>query len=344
MKKIFIRSPYFIQVNEAGQLGSKVELYLYNKNSTIPIIPTYTLSKKIASNTQRENTYNISNYAKEFIKPIAPITVIVPTEENVNCWAYCIVKRYTELTLGVYTLLSTETFVCLNGYTNYIDGYNQNDNGDNTPLFNTDIKIYKQENVNGYVNVWLDDLSSAQWSLEKPDLTLSVIESTGSVYKIPYLQDGKYILYKQTNRLSEQFNFIVETICEPKYTPITCNFINRFGGWQYLTFFKANLQSIETTNKEFQLLPSNVNYNALQGQKRTFNQQGKRKVKCNTGWVDENYFELIQDLLLSEIVLLDNKPVVVKSTSSDYKTHLKDKNINYEIEFEFNYGLINDVI
>jgi hypothetical protein len=47
---------------------------------------------------------------------------------------------------------------------------------------------------------------------------------------------------------------------------------------------------------------------------------------------------------MSEVVLLDNKPVIVKSTSSDYKTHLKDKNINYEIEFEYNYGLINDVI
>ena len=60
--------------------------------------------------------------------------------------------------------------------------------------------------------------------------------------------------------------------------------------------------------------------------------------------VDENYSELIQDLLLSEVVILDYKPAIVKSQSFDIKTHLKDKNINYEIEFEFNYGLINDVI
>jgi len=74
----------------------------------------------------------------------------------------------------------------------------------------------------------------------------------------------------------------------------------------------------------------------LQGQKQRFNFQGKQKIKCNTGWVDENYSELIQDLLLSQVVLLDNKPAIVKSQSFDIKTNLKDKNINYEIEFEYN--------
>lgn len=345
MKKIFIRSPYFIQVNEAGQLGSKVELYLYNKGDSVPILPTYILSKKVASTTQLENTYNIANYAKEFIKPVAPVSVTTPTEENVDCWAYCIVKRYTELTLGVYTLLSTETFVCLNGYTDYSGGVNQVQNAQTVPIFNTDIKIYRKEGFNGYVNTWIDEpIAGTTYALQLPNSSLAEVESIGAVYKLPYLTDGRYALLRIRQSAVEQFSFNVETICEPKYTPLTCAFINRFGGWQYLTFFKANLQSIDTTSKDFNLLPSSVNYNPLQGQKRVFNQQGKQKVKCNTGWVDENYFELIQDLLLSEVVLLDNKPVIVKSQSSEFKTHLKDKNINYEIEFEYNYGLINDVI
>ena len=42
--------------------------------------------------------------------------------------------------------------------------------------------------------------------------------------------------------------------------------------------------------------------------------------------------------------MLDDKPAIVKSQSFDIKTSLKDKNINYEIEFEYNYGLINDVV
>jgi hypothetical protein len=340
MKKIFIRSPYFIQVNEANQLGSKVELYLYNKGTTAPTLPTYILSKKIASTTQLENTYNIANYAKEFIKPVAPVTVSVPTEEDVNCWAYCIVKRYTELTLGVYTLLDTETFVCLNGYTNYSDGYNNYDTSAVLPLVNTNITYYKST-ADNYINVFIETIANnIQWGYELESEYFDNTEPT--LWKLPYYQDVYLDFYPYTQ--PRIFYLKVEQLCEPKYSPITCSFINRFGGWQYLTFFKANLQSIETTSKDFNLLPSSVNYNALQGQKRTFNQQGKQKIKCNTGWVDENYFDLIQDLLLSEVVLLNGKPAIVKSQSAEYKTHLKDKNINYEIEFEFNYGLINDVI
>jgi hypothetical protein len=57
-------------------------------------------------------------------------------------------------------------------------------------------------------------------------------------------------------------------LCEPKYTPLTCKFINRFGGWQFLTFFKANSSSIDVTSKDFNMLPSSINYNVLQGQRK----------------------------------------------------------------------------
>ena len=339
MKKIFIRSPYFIQINETGQLGSKVELYLYNKGESVPTLPTYILSKKIASTTQTENTYNIANYAKEYIKPIYPDVESDVVPEDYNTWAYCLVKRYKEATLGVYTLLTTETFVCLNGYTNYSGGYNNYNNNSLVVLTNPNIKIYKNSS-NIYINIFTDVTTSTQLLWYNDTDTFDVDIDEPYLLKLPIISTGLWTLEFD----GDTYTFNVEELCEPKYTPIECTFINRFGGWQYLTFFKANLQSIETTNKDFNLLPSSINYNTLQGQKRTFNQQGKQKIKCNTGWVDENYFDLIQDLLLSEVVLLDDKPVIVKTQSSERKTHLKDKNINYEIEFEYNFGLINDVI
>jgi hypothetical protein len=337
MKKIFVRSPYFITIDEAGQTGSKIEVFVWNKGTTEPTTPTYTLTKNIASVEQTETNYNIANYAKEFIKPIAPVNVSVPTEENVNTWCYCKVKRY-KIVDTTATLLDTETFVCLNGYTDYSGGYNNDDNSDYVLLSNNITHNVKDFSSN-YINVFLEDgIYDADYDLG-PALNFTLTER--AMYKVPIKSK---VFTINNSVVSQIFQIKSEQLCEPKYTPIICTFINRFGGWQYLTFFKANLQSIETTNKEFQLLPSNVNYNALQGQKRTFNQQGKRKVKCNTGWVNENYFDLIQDLLLSEVVLLDGKPAIVKSQSAEYKTHLKDKNINYEIDFEFNYGLINDVI
>jgi hypothetical protein len=338
MKKIFVRSPYFIEIDESGQTGAKIEVFIWNKGTTEPTTPTYTLTKDIASPTQTKIAWNVANYAKEFIKPIAPVSVSVPTEENVNTWCYMKVKKY-KIVDTTETLLDTETFVCLNGYTQYLDGYNDFTNDAIVPLVNTNIKLTTFSGFN-YVNVFIETVGNFQYSTRVDDYIFS--NTTPSLWKLQ-IDFSTSSLYTSGGTIPI-FNLIAEKLCEPKYTPITCTYINRFGGWQYLTFFKANLQSIETTSKEFQLLPSNINYNVLQGQRKAFNKQGKQKIKCNTGWVNENYFELIQDLLLSEVVLLDNKPVIVKSQSADYKTHLKDKNINYEIEFEYSFGLLNDVI
>ena len=131
---------------------------------------------------------------------------------------------------------------------------------------------------------------------------------------------------------------------ECKYTPVECSFINRYGGWEFLTFFKAQSNSISAKGTDYKLTQSAINYNTAIGQFKTFNINGKQTIKLNTGWVDENYSELISDILLSETVLLNDIPVTVKSQSSDFKTTLKDKNINYELEFEYAFNLINDVV
>jgi hypothetical protein len=332
MKKIFIRSPYFIEVAEEGQTSAKIEVFLWNKGSDEPATPTYTLSENIPSPTQIAINWNVSNFAKEFIKPIATFPFATPRAEKPVAWCHMKVVRYSD-----DVELDEETFICLNGYTSYAAGMNAIRENEVLPLFNPNLKILNNNNTLKYVNVFLEantyyygSVTGAFFTIEEDDMVL-----------LPYSTGGTYTLQQGE---TPYFSFQVENVCEPIYTPVNCTFINRTGGWQYLTFFKANSSGIDVTSKDFNLLPASVNYNVLQGQKQRFNFQGKQKIKCNTGWVDENYFELIQDLLLSEVVLLDNKPVIVKSQSADVKTHLKDKNINYEIEFEYNYGLINDVI
>jgi hypothetical protein len=334
MKKIFIRSPYFIEVDESGQSNAKIEVFLWNKGTTEPTTPNYTLTKAVPSPTQTLIAWNVSNFAKEFIKPIAPFVPTEPTEESVNTWCYMKVVRYSD-----DVELDDETFVCLNGYTDYIGGYNNYNDESLVLLENPDINIYK-DSPNIYINVFIDIITTTQilWYNDTDTFDIDIDET--NLYKLPITGPGLWTLEFQGNT----YTFNVDELCEPIYTPIVCTFINRFGGWQYLTFFKANQQSIDVNSKDYNLLHSSINYNVLQGQKQRFNFQGKQKIKCNTGWVDENYSDLIQDLLLSEVVLLDNKPAIVKSQSADIKTHLKDKNINYEIEFEYNYGLINDVI
>ena len=324
MKKIFVRSPYFIQIDEPDQLSGSIELYIWNKNSTEPTDPNYTLSKDIPTANQPVLSWNISNYALEFIKPIKTTTVSVPTEEDVNTWCYMRVISYSD-----GEEVADETYICLNGYTNYSLGYNQYNDYIVVPLVNYSITFQKWAPIVPYVNVFYE-----QGDYEVIDYgTLTVTEP--GMWKIP--------LTDNVNG-DDYFEYYSVEICEPKYTPIICTYINRFGGWQFLTFFKASSELIDTEYKEFNLMPSNVDYDPYLGVNKVFNNQGKQSVKCNTGWVDENYFELIQDLLLSETILLGNKPVTIKSKSMDKKTYIRDKNINYTIDFQYAFGLINDIM
>lgn len=331
MKKIFIRSPYFIEIDEAAQTTGKVELYIWNKESTKPSVPNHTLSKSVPSTNQNKLSWNVANYAKEFIKPVSPVVVSVPTEESDLTWCYMQVISYSD-----DVEVNDETFVCLNGYTTYSGGYNYSTTDDIVPLTNINIKALRGVTA-PYINVFVDS-NDYNWS---GDIDNFFSATTDGMWKLPVDFDTYQF---GVDGSPTDFYYYSEELCEPKYTPVTCTFVNRYGGWQFLTFFKNSTEAIETEFKEFSMLPSNVDYNVLQGQRRRFNHQGKQSIKCNTGWVPENYFELIQDLLLSEVVLLNGKPAVVKSKSSEKKTSLNNKVINYEIEFEYNYGLINDVI
>ena len=62
---IFARSPFQVIINEANQVRTKVELKLWNKNDTVPTLPTYIMSEGIASVTQTETNYNISPFILE---------------------------------------------------------------------------------------------------------------------------------------------------------------------------------------------------------------------------------------------------------------------------------------
>ena len=360
MKAIFVRSPYFIEVDEASQLASKVELFIWHKGETEPTLPTYTLSKTAASPTQTKNIYNISNYLKEYIDIINANTLSPFSEDDVNMWCYVKVKRYTTADIDTYDLLDTTTYVALNGYTNYLDGYNNADDVEELVL--TSLQSGKKYKYNmtefsmPYINFFIfisDNDYYLQWTDlngNNPETVLLQSHPTEDYllilpvnnYYNEILASGNIFNIIRDDRVIFTATFIPEDEC--KYEPLQCSFINRMGGWEFLTFFKARTQQWEIKNKEYQLLPNDIDYNPLRGESKAFNYEAKQTIKINTGWVDEYYNELIKDLLTSETILLDNKPVKLKTMTTDLKTSLQDKMINYTIDFEYNYNQIQNVI
>ena len=356
MNIIKSRSPYFISINETLQTGAKVEIYLWHKGESVPATPTKELTKFIPSTTQRELSWNISNYIKEFIDIVNPVKVVVPTQENSNAWCFCKVKRF-KLIDTTYTLLDEVTYIGVEGFTEYLDGYNNSVTADYLELINDTIKIDYKFSVTDipYFNLLLTTNIDYDWIVNYYDISDDLLTSNIIVdarepelfnYKVPiYFNYEPYLIsYLEIVNEDNKFRIYSQRVEECKYTPVECEFINSSGGWQFLKFFKAQTNAINVKGSEYNLLPDAIDYNTYRGQSKVFNINGTQTVKLNTGWVSESYNELIKDLLLSETVLLDNKPAKVKTQSLTYKTHLKDKMINFELDFEYAFDLINNVI
>lgn len=357
MNIVQVRSPFKIVINESGQLLSQVKLYIWNKGDVEPTEPTYTFSKAVASLVNRECVYNISNQLQEFVEPISADNNNIIELENPKCWCFFKVETFTGTDLKDLTLLDTTNYVGLNGFTDYMSG-NQVIETQTYKFLNQllNVDIIKNDD-NGYFNVLVQSEvdPSSYLNVYYQQTTFTYVETLNNrgdeiiLFKIPYVNTELTDPYKVskirfTYGEDGLFDIKINSIEECKYIPVQCDFQNSKGGWEALIFFKAQTNSISVKGSEFNLLPNATDYNPLRGQSKVFNLNGSQSVKLNTGWVNENYNILIRDLLLSETVLLDDKPVMVKTKSMTYKTSLKDKMINYEIEFDYNFNLINNVV
>jgi len=132
---------------------------------------------------------------------------------------------------------------------------------------------------------------------------------------------------------------------ECRYTPIDIVFQNKEGAMQTLTFFKAKTESIAVTSESFESdrgQPIDGNHQIV-----TYNVQGNSKFKMNSGFVDEAMNETYKQLFLSERVWqfdgTNYIPLKLGSKTLEYKTRMKDRLINYEVEFEYAFNEINNI-
>lgn len=379
MNIVNIRSPYVLTVGDYGttHVSSKITISIYKKGTTPPVSGEtgfYSISKSIASSTQRATYYNIANYVKEFISIISPSYAgYTCPDEDLDNWVFVDYKLYWVSSGGVTTLISGNTLTTVNGYNLYTNGKNL-DYFYNLKVLSSSNQIkqipYQSYSLNGtYLNAIISvdtygqhvDAVYTGYTSNGALLvtTISVVnggESRGIYNRcVPLSLYPAYDYYNSCDLSIKWYNSGSSTpsiswdgktqvVQECKYTPIKCSFINRYGGWEFLNFFKAQSNSITVKGNDYKLNQNAFYYDTQIGQYQTMNINGRQTVKLNTGWVEENYSALIQDLLLSETILLDNKPVTLKTQSSDLKSVLKDKNINYELEFEYAYDLINNII
>jgi hypothetical protein len=350
MANIFTRSPYLIRIAESGQNGSKVELFISN-TTTFTGTPQYTLSKLIPASNNIETLYDISSYIQEYISHDACSTsgdaqVVTPTNQYANVR----VKRY-KLVGSTYSPTATDAQVdykAFNGYGYYEDNVNVElgdyglDSVPNHYYLPTQYAGKIRINVGANFTVRYTNLSTGT-------PTTLVLGATANVFDIPRVRtanvnDGNTVEVLNASSVVKA-SYVFFPIEECKYTPVIIDFVNRYGAWQREFFFKASNDTLSVENTEYNLLQTDsFNYNVLEGQRKVFNANGKKSIKVNTGWVYENWKEVLKQIMLSEQILINDKPAKINSKSTELFKSINTKQINYTLEFEFTYDVINSVI
>lgn len=364
---IMCRSPYLIEVNQTfpANVGSKVELFLWNYGDTPPTSPTYVLSKLIPAPSQLQMIYNISEYIKEYITWTGnePIDTATPTPTLPNEWAYCKVIRYAEAPSNTFTAIDTKTYICFDGYGYYEDStnpeygkfglpegtyeyyYNPDVTGINKPNLSRYGNLRCMPNLNDYVVYTnLADGTTSTFTFSTGIINTDAVQQFFNVFPTND-QDGNLVeYYSASNTLQGSWTF--KPIQECKYTPVVCDFVNQLGMWQRTIFFKVSKTKIKTQKKEYNLYKANnvLDYDTRIEQRKVFQANAKESIEVNTDWVEESYNDLIlKPLMLSEVIRINNKPATIKTSSTELFEHINKKLINYKLEFEYAYWTINNV-
>lgn len=379
---MYARTPFTTQVSEAGQTGGKVELFISN-TSTFPATPTYILEKNNPSATNNVIRFNITPYVREFIsntyQNIRTLPSPVTATPNSHS-AYVQIKRYKNVS-GTYTLLDTRTYRAFDGYRSFTDSgslsilpwSNEVTTFDSAfPLWNypTGMTFYYVGSSvastpsgllsPGYMTVYLSpDCYVKYVSLANPANTVTtnidsvnqryvdipVIYQSASFPNTNYFAGGNTIeFYNSSDVLLQSFTF--KPLRECRYTPIPVDFVNKLGGWQRVFFFKASQDKLAFTSEDYNFLtsvPTVNNWTISDGQTRQMNRNARRKITVNSGSVDENFKLILEQLLLSERVMVNGLPAKILTNDIELFKIVNKKDLNYTLDFEFSYDEVSTI-
>ena len=156
-----------------------------------------------------------------------------------------------------------------------------------------------------------------------------------------------------TDDLGNRDTINIVILDECKYEPKKFTFINKFGVLQDIYFFKKQVNKMNVSKESYNAntLLANYTYDRSTHTKRDFNIKGNESFTFSSGYLNEEYNEVFKQMMLSEKVWITNitdteeqvLPINVKTSNITYKTSLNDRLVEYTIEFENSYNVLNDI-
>lgn len=150
----------------------------------------------------------------------------------------------------------------------------------------------------------------------------------------------------------------IYNVCEPKFSPLQIFFVNKQGAWDSITFFKKQTENVSITKESYKPSlgssgSSGFTFGSAAPTMQTYNYSKSNSLTLNTGFVDEGFGDVIEQMLMSETLYMvydritnrsgtsyeigqSYRWVNVTTTNLTKQKHINDKTINYTLDLEFN--------
>lgn len=348
---ILSRSPYNITITPPVLFDAmSVNLYLYKGHKTTdkPTLATYSLSKSVVIAGQTKIGVEISKIVNDLVKNNYTQTLgggsnTTSTKDSLWCYVEITMKYleepvyYVNQTLyvldgfGYHTELANPTIDTnvLSSITDHVFY-----NGSVYPLY------FKTKNLN---SITINGTSVSFTYSQNYNNQLVGMVNIGAYTTTTGTFDAVFVYSTGT----ETHSFEVKEEC--KYPIVNCIFKNKYGFWQNIPFNKLSKKTIDFESQDFMPIVSSFGtYSLNSHNKKNFLNNGKEKITVNTDFLKENYNDLFKELMLSEFVYLEESgtvyPVNLLKKTFETKTKLINKLIQYSMDFEYSFNLMNTVI
>ena len=225
-----------------------------------------------------------------------------------------------------------------------------NDNLISTQSFTSSLSSSEQIK---YVSIYGDDTNYDNFKERVLDNSGTFENSTCLKAFLDSFSIGKVDKVTVTDTYGANETLIIKTLEECKYEPKKITFVNKAGALQDMYFFKKAVEKMNVKKDSYRsnILDSDMEYSINTHTIKDFNINGSESITLSSGYLSEEYNQVFQQLLLSEKVWITNitesgeqvLPINVKSSNITYKTSLNDKLVEYSIDFDNSFNVINDI-
>ena len=349
MGKINVRSPYFINLANTNLTSAKIEIEIYSgaENTSWQNAPQYTLT---STAIDEKINFEIAELIKDYISasfdgnfPTTPVTTSEATTIFVD---YRVTETINTTAQTPVDVLGERAFY---GYGYFEDGANPSFN--NIYYLQTNNTIVKNKNETVTIPVDNTIVTTVVWKYQGTTIsTISIPSQTNIQDQITYVTSDWDIDVDEVEILTgvKTTTAYIQSSEECKYTPYKLTFINKYGAYQEIWFFKNSKLAMNTEKDKYKSnILNNGTYATYNAQVRLLTKNANQRLTLNSGYYPESNNEVFKQLFLSDKVWIkyDNKTLAVniENNNIQYKTSLTDGLINYTIDVSFAFDTINNI-